>query len=260
MTASELYKAGQLDDAIAAATAEVKAKPADAGRRILLAELLCVRGDLDRADTQLAAVTDDQAVPAVGQFRHLIRAETARQDVWLRGRAPQLLSDPTEEVSLRLKALVLLREGNAADATATLRQALEMSPAVNGTRGGQAFGEFRDLDDWTSSLFEVFTADGRYFWVPMATVEMIELKPAERPRDLLWRPAHMIVRGGADGVVFIPALYHSTDAANVAQRLGRATDWLGGDSEPVRGAGLRMFLVGEEAYSLHELGKCEFAV
>lgn len=258
MTAAESYKAGQLDDAIAAATAEVKAKPADAARRIFLAEMLCIRGDLDRADTQLAAVTDMNAVPAVAQFRHLIRGETARQDLWKRGRAPEFLSPPDESTKLRLHAMILQREGNAAEANATLRQAMEKSPQVSGTCGGKPFSEFRDLDDWTSSLFEVFTGDGRYFWVPMATVELLELKPADRPRDLLWRPAHMIVRGGADGVVFLPALYPSTDPANVTQRLGRATDWLGADGEPTRGAGLRMFLVGEEAVTIHELQKCEF--
>ena len=76
-TAAELYKSGQLAEAIAAAGDEVKRHPADAARRGFLAELLCFAGDFDRADKQLDAIgasgpadgRGDQPVPATAPRR-----------------------------------------------------------------------------------------------------------------------------------------------------------------------------------------------
>ena len=50
----------------------------------------------------------------------------------------------------------------------------------------------------------MLTSTGKYYWIPMERVEMIEFHDPARPRDLLWRRAHMVVRGGPDGEVFLP--------------------------------------------------------
>ena len=50
MNAAELYKAGQLAEAITAATDEVKRHPSEANPRGFLAELLCFAGDFERAE------------------------------------------------------------------------------------------------------------------------------------------------------------------------------------------------------------------
>ncbi len=49
MNATELYRAGKLQEAITAQVAEVKANPTDQGKRLFLFELLVFAGDLDRA-------------------------------------------------------------------------------------------------------------------------------------------------------------------------------------------------------------------
>ena len=41
-------------------------------------------------------------------------------------------------------------------------------------------------------------------------------------------------------------------------RLGRMTDWRGGEGGPVRGVGQRMFVVGEEDRSIMELKELTF--
>ena len=80
-----------------------------------------------------------------------------------------------------------------------------------------------------------------------------------RPRDLLWRRAHLIVRGGPDGEVFLPVLYPgAAGEADEQIRLGRSTDWRGGDAVPVRGVGQRTFLVGEDARPILELQTVTF--
>jgi type VI secretion system protein ImpE len=64
----------------------------------------------------------------------------------------------------------------------------------------------------------------------------------------------MAVRGGPDGEVFLPALYAGSHLEpDDRVRLGRMTDWRGGDGTPVRGVGQRIFLVGGEGCPILEL-------
>jgi type VI secretion system protein ImpE len=256
MNARQHYEAGQLKEAITAQNGEVKQHPADTSRRGFLAELLCFAGELERADLQLDVLTnqDPQAVMGIGLFRQLIRAEQARQQFYTEGRVPELLDQPSPVLRLHLEASIRLREGQAAEAGRLLQQAEEQRPKLSGVCDGQPFTDLRDLDDLTASFFEVLTSTGKYYWIPMERVELIEFRAPARPRDLLWQRAHMVVRGGPDGEVYLPTLYAGTQAvADDRVRLGRATDWRSGQGEPVRGIGQRTFLVGEDSRSILEL-------
>jgi type VI secretion system protein ImpE len=260
-TATEAYKAGRLADATAAAIEQVRNHPADRGKRFFLAELFVFAGDLERADKQLDVLFQPDApdLVAVTLFRQLIRAETARREVFTQGRLPEFLTQPPDHVRLHLEAAIRLRENKPAEAAELLTKAEAARPAVAGTCDGTAFDEFRDLDDLTAPVFEVLTANGNYYWVPVETVELVEFHKPDRARDLYWRPAHVIVREGPDGVVYVPALYHGSHAAaDEALKLGRGTAWTGGDASPYLGKGLREFLVGDGARSVMEIGKIEF--
>jgi len=187
-------------------------------------------------------------------FRHLIRAEQARQQFYTEGRLPELLGAPPPALKLLLEASLRLREGQSTEAAGLLAQAEEERPRVTGTCDGAAFDDLRDLDDRTASVLEVLTSTGKYYWVPMERVELIEFRPPVRPRDLLWRRARMIVRDGPDGEVFLPTLYPgSQEEPDERFRLGRATEWRGGDGAPTRGIGQRTLLVGEEARPILEI-------
>jgi len=68
---------------------------------------------------------------------------------------------------------------------------------------------------------------------------------------------------GPDGDVYLPVCYAAEDPLSDAQRLGRETDWretpVGPDAPPlVRGAGQRVFLIGEEAVPIMELHSLRF--
>jgi type VI secretion system protein ImpE len=256
MNARDLYQVGRLDEAIAAATDEVKRNPTDATRRGFLCELLCIAGNLDRADAQLDAIghQDPQSMMGVSLWRQLIRAEQARQQFYAEGRLPEFLDQPSPVFRLHLEASIRLRENQPAEAASLLAQAEEQRIKPSGTCDGEAFTDLRDLDDVTAPFFEVLTSTGKYYWVPMERVELLELRPLGRPRDLLWRRAHMIVHGGPDGEVYLPTLYAGSRADTDEKiRLGRATDWRGGDGAPVRGAGLRTFLVGDKDRTILEI-------
>jgi type VI secretion system protein ImpE len=255
-TAREHYEAGDLKQAVTAALEDVRNHPEDVNRRGLLAELLCFAGELDRADRQLDALGhQDPAVSVgVGLFRHLIRAEQARQQFYAEGRLPEFLDQPSEALRLHLEASIHLREGRPAEAAELLARAEAQRPHPAGTCDGKAFDDFRDLDDLVAPVFEVLTSNGKYYWIPAERVEVVEFRPPARPRDLLWRRAHMVVRGGPDGEVYLPALYAGTHAAaDDRARLGRVTEWQGGDGAPVRGVGQRTYLVGDDARPVLEI-------
>ncbi|MBI4586184.1 MAG: SciE type virulence protein [Planctomycetes bacterium] len=261
MLAKDHYKAGQLKEAIAAATDEVKAKPGDLSPRALLCQLLFFSGDLERADNQLSAIEQLDTKQAVGValLRQLLRAEQARRQFYHEGRLPEFLSQPSQELRARLEASIRLREKKPREAAELLEQAEGQRPPVAGVLNGEAFNDLRDLDDLTSSFFEVFTSNGKYYWIPFESVELLEFHAPAQPCDLLWRQAHMIVRSGPDGEVYLPALYFgSHSSADDRIRLGRATEWQGGDGAPVRGLGQRAFLAGERDLSILELKKIEF--
>jgi type VI secretion system protein ImpE len=250
-----------LDDAIQAALAEVKAAPADSPRRVLLAELSCFAGDLERADRQLDLLADVDPKSALGisMVRQLVRAEQARRQFFTEGRVPEFLAEPTEWLKQHLQASIQIREGDAAGAAQTLAAAEDARPKISGTCDGQAFDDFRDMDDLTSCFFEVLTSTGKYYWVPFDRVELVELRPIQRIRDLLWRRARMIVREGPDGEVFLPCLYSGTHSESEdGLRLGRATDWRGGAGSPTRGIGLRTYLVGDSAKTILEMKELKF--
>jgi type VI secretion system protein ImpE len=256
MNAREHYEAGRLGDALTALRDEVKKAPGNPSPRSLFCELLAFAGDLERADTHLDALgqLEPQGMVAVSLFRQLLRAEQARQQFYTEGRLPDFLGEPTPVLKLYLEASILLRDGQHQEANRLLRQAEEQRPHPAGVCNGQPFADFRDLDDLTASFFEVYTSNGKYYWIPVEQVELVEFHKPARPRDLLWRRAHMIVRGGPDGEVFLPALYAGTHLeSDDTLRLGRATDWSGGDGTPVRGKGQRTFLVGEESLTILDL-------
>lgn len=260
-SAAELFAAGELGEAIGAAAQAVKNKPLDASARGLLAELLCIAGDWERADVHLDALLrqDPEAAPGLSLIRQLVRAAQARDQFHREGRLPEFLTQPAPWVRDHMKASMLLREGRAAEAAACIERSQSERPTLAGRCNGRKFQGFRDLDDITSGLFEVLTSTGKYFWIPMETVELVEFRQPTRPRDLLWRRARMCTRDGTDGEVFIPAIYAIIhEGRDEAVRLGRSTDWQGGETGPVCGIGQRMFLVGDEDITIMELNELSF--
>jgi type VI secretion system protein ImpE len=259
MSPIDRYQACELNEAVQAASDEVKNAPQDPGKRWLLAELLCFTGDFSRADTHLDLIASQnpKAAPNVAIFRQLLRAEEARQQFFSAGRVPNFLAPPGPELELRLKASIELRGGNNSEAVNLLNQAEQQRPRVAGKCDGAPFEDIRDLDDLCASFFELLTTTGKYYWVPMSSVKILEFRPATRLRDLVWRPARMVVVGGPDGEVYLPALYAGTHtSADPKLRLGRSTSW---DGQPVRGTGQREYLIGDRSAAISEITTIEFA-
>jgi type VI secretion system protein ImpE len=254
MTASELFRAGQLQEAIGEQLKDVKAYPADHGKRLFLFELLAFAGDLDRARRQIDIVNygEVERDAAVLDYRKLLDAEEARRRLFREGLKPQFLAEPPGHVQLRLDAVNRLRENRPAEARDLLERAAQVSAPPAGQLNGKPFSTLRDCDDLFAAVLEVM-ARGSYCWVPLEQVETLAMNPPGSPRDLLWVPARLETREGAQGEVFLPALYPgSWEHADAQIRLGRATDWKALPGGPVLGVGLRTFLVDDDAVSLLE--------
>jgi type VI secretion system protein ImpE len=259
MTASELYKAGKLQDAIDAQVQEVKAKPAEHARRLFLFELLAFAGDLDRAKKQIEVINypEMELMAAVTSYRKLLDSEEARRQLYKSGAVPKFFAEQPDHVHLRLEALKLLRENKGAEAGTLLAKAHQLTPALKGKANDKPFTSFRDYDDVLSGVLEVF-AQGAYYWVPYEQIELVSLAPPKFPRDLLWRSARVEMEGSA-GNVFLPVLYPLThEHADNAVKLGRTTDWKEIENGPGLGVGLRMFKIGDDDLNILEWKEVSF--
>jgi type VI secretion system protein ImpE len=258
-TAGDAFKAGDIEGAVAAATAAVKAAPREAGARWLLAEMLVFAGEFERADRSLDAVLEETPSPTVMEFRQLIRGEVVRRQVLTEGRVPKFQGeDPTDAQKAAAQAVTLLRAGDQAGAAAAAAEVESLRPRVAGKAGDVAFDDFRDVDDVFAAMIEVHTAGGEYMWVPTERLRALSFDAPKRPRDLYWRRASIEMKDGQEGVVYIPVVYPWTakDMPNPL-RLGRGTEWQE-SAGLVRGLGGREFLVGDEAKTLAEFDELTF--
>lgn len=254
-----LLHSDKLDEAIAAMNVEVKNNATSIDKRALLAELLCIAGNLERADVILNAISDIDPGAAVGvaMYRQLVRAEQARQQFYTEGRLPEFHAKPDAVMELELRAAVAVRDGSLQEASALLAERETVRTPTPGIADETPFDDFRDLDDLSAAHVEVLTTTGKYFWIPTSSISTIEFRKPEKRRDLLWRRAYLSINEGPDGEVFVPAIYCSKDATP-GHRLGHMTDFDGGEGGARFGKGLREFLLGDQSRTILELGKIQF--
>jgi len=231
VNAQELYQAGELGDAIASLSADLRANPTDAGRRTFLFELLCFAGAYDRAQRQLEVLGSGGREAEMGAlvYRSALYAERRRSEMFERGEFPTGAEPRT----------------------------------VSGTIDGRPFASIADADPRIGARLELFVA-GQYTWLPFEHVASVTMSPPQCLRDLLWVPAHVVpapqLVGLQLGEVLIPALtplaWRHPD--NLV-RLGRVTDWQRLDTGVDAPVGQKLLLVDGEEIPILEIRKLEVA-
>jgi type VI secretion system protein ImpE len=260
MTAKELMNVGQLGPAIARLGEDLRARPADGTPRTFLFELLCFSNDFDRAERQLDVLGHQDGDPlGVQLYRSLLAAERSRSRLWAEGLRPRFVLDPPPAVELHLESLDLVRQGCLVEAREALDRAETVHAPLRGTVGEAAFTEFRDVDDILAPVLEVISSAG-YFWVPWEHIQHLTVSTPQNLRDLFWTPADLAIFDGQIGQVYLPNLYpdsgsHPEDLV----RLGRTAVWQDLGAGIVRGAGAKIFLAGDDTFTLPELGVVQFS-
>jgi len=226
MTPQELYRAGELGQAIKALGEELRSKPLDAKRRTFLFELLCFAGEFDRAEKQLDVLQGQDQKASIGTllYRSALHAERTRQEMFRTGQMPV---------------------GESASA-----------PTGGGTWNDTHFDELSDADSRIGDHIEVFIA-GSYTWVPTQYIERLEIQAPENLRDLIWARARIDCspkfRLQELGEVLLPVISPlSYLSADDAVRLGRSTVWEGQEDGGEHPLGQKMLLVDGEEIPLLE--------
>lgn len=253
---------GDLAGALAEATAGVKQNPGDTAVRGLLAELLCLNREFERADSHFGLVATQDPGTAVGisLLRRLIRAEAARGDWYQAGRLPEVLGESQADLRPYIEAGVALRLGEADRAAGLLAEAEARRVPRPARCNDVAIDDFRDLDDGCGGFLEVLTGAGDYRWVPLDAIRAIQFEAPRRPRDLIWREADLELTDESRGTVFLPAVYGGVPPDTDAYRLGQASEWLEPVTGLVQGKGQRCFLAGDDSLGALELDAIQFDV
>ena len=226
MNAQQLFENGQLSDAIASLSAELRTNPTDVSRRTFLFELLCFAGAYDRAEKQLDVLRDASHEAEMGTllYRSAIAAERRRSTMFAEGSFPTAAAQPVP---------------------------------VSGTLNGRRFSTLVDADPRIGPRLELFVA-GQYMWLPMQHVASVKIGEPRRLRDLMWMQAHVVpspqLAGMELGEVLMPALtplawQHQDEAV----RLGRVSDWVRLDSGAEVPAGQKLLIMDDEEIPILEV-------
>jgi type VI secretion system protein ImpE len=276
MTALELLKSGDVDQALAELFAQVRSEPSEPRHRIFLFQLLCITGQWDRALTQLNVAQDlDPAAGIMGKaYQEILHCEAIRRSVFEGTRTPLIFGDPQPWIAQLIEALRLAGEGQADAANELRQQAFEDAPVTCGTlqlakRGSSATGEdssvenheFEWLADGDSRLGPVIEIiiNGRYYWASQQYIAEIVIDPPADLRDLVWVPAHFRWANAGEAVGVMPTRYVGSEShEDRAVALARKTDWRQMAQDMFEGLGQRVLITDEGDFGLLDIRKISF--
>ena len=252
MQAEELLRQGDVGEALRALQESVRSKPSDPRLRVFLFQLLCVRGEWERAlsQLQLSGELDPINLAMVQTYREAVRCELFRQKVFSGEKSPLIFGDPPQWTAFMIEALRLLGAGEYTRSGELRDQAFELAPAIAGEIDGQPFQWIADADPRIGPVLEA-VVNGRYYWIPMQRLTRVDIEAPVDLRDMVCTPAHLTFSNQGAAVALIPTRYPgSENSTDSAVQLARRTDW----EQPVEdfylGSGQRMFATDRDNYPL----------
>jgi type VI secretion system protein ImpE len=253
--AEESVKAGRLDEALADLQGQVRKKPADARLRVFLFQLLAVRGDRDRALTQLkvAADLDSTTTSMLQTYQEALRCEVLRTEVFAGRRTPLLFGKPSEWMALMVEAMRLTATEKFEEARTLRERAFESAPAMAGQIDDQPFAWIADADPRLGPLLEAIV-NGRYYWIPFSRLREIRIEKPQDLRDVAWMPASLSLANGGDAVALIPTRYPGSETASDPKLvMARSTEWIERPAETFLGMGQRLWTTDQGDHALMDV-------
>ena len=255
MLTEETLHEGDLDETLRQLQEQVRKAPADSKLRVFLFQLLALRGEWDRAMTQLnvAGELDAGTLAMVQTYREALRCEVLRAEIFAGRRSPLVFGEPEEWFALLIEAQRLAGQGAGVEAREMRVRALEAAPTTPGNVDGTPFEWIMDGDNRLGPVIEAIV-NGRYYWIPFHRMRAIQVEKPEDLRDLVWMPAHFVWANGGESVGLIPTRYPGSEtSADPELRRGRRTEWLEQPGGAYVGQGQRMFFTDSGEYPLMEV-------
>ena len=225
--AEQAVRDGDLDAASSHLQDAVRKDPARADLRVFLFQLLCVKGQWERALTQLNVAADlDAGTLAMAQmYREALRCEALRADVFSGKITPLVFGEPEAWLALLIESMLVSGTPRASEAQGLRARAFESARPVTGSVDGKSFEWIADADMRLGPVCEA-VINGRYYWVPFERFSRIDLEAPADLRDVVWLPAHFQFVNGGEAVGVIPTRYTGSESADDTQIcLGRKTIW-----------------------------------
>jgi type VI secretion system protein ImpE len=260
MDLKELLRAGQIDEALAAAKDRVRAAPSSTEHRIALFEIFSLVGEWERALNQLsvAGELDGKLVPFAHLYRAALASEVLRDAVFAGRRAPTVLGDPDPWVAGMIEALGVAGRGHAEEAMSLRARSLDEAPTWPGRLGDTAFEVFGDADPRLGPILEA-VVDGAYSWIPVRRLRSLEVEAPGSLRDTIWIRAHLELTNEGRLAALIPVRYPGSERSDDADaRLAKKTTWQDAGGGLFVGEGQRMMIVDDDEKALLELGAVTF--
>lgn len=233
----------------------VRAEPANPKLRVFLFQLLCVDAQWQRAGNQLKVCgeLDASTLPMVNTYKEALQCEALREAVFAGQTTPMVFGQPQAWVAWLVEALQADARGDLAQAAQLRAQAMEAAPTTSGTLNGEPFAWIADADSRLGPLLEVII-NGRYGWVPFASLAKVTIEEPSDLRDMVWMPAHLHFPNGGETVALIPTRYPGLSAdSDAALKLSRRTEWLAlspAREDQYRGEGLRLLTTDQTELGL----------
>ena len=261
MNAEDSLRTGDLQGALDALQAQVRTDPSNADLRVFLFQLLCVRGEWDRALTQLdvAGGMDAKTLAMVHTYRDLLQCEALRSRVFAGGTTPLVFGEPADWVARVLEALRLDSQGRHDDAQTMRLAAYDDVPVVAGQINDEPFEWVADADSRIGPFLEAVVS-GRYYWIPFYRIREVRMETPEDLRDLVWTPAEFLWQNGGEAVGFIPTRYPGTETGgDDSLKLSRQTAWQQMAEGVYQGLGQRMVATNATEIPLLDIRSISFS-
>ncbi|WDE01185.1 type VI secretion system accessory protein TagJ [Thalassomonas actiniarum] len=249
-----MLQQGRLTDVISHIETQLRDDPLNVDLKSALVELLCINGELERADQLINAMVQKHPDLIVGasNLRLLIRAAQERQD-FLQGQGvPNLFNERDEYLEAFMKLNLEINQGQQGEALQQVCEQLERSrPDTRVKINDSSRKIVRDLDDTLGGFIEIFGTDGKFYIAQLAEVDYVHFKPVSSLLEQVWRRVDLSIKGGPSGEAYLPLVY--ANSVTDKQKLGRETDWQQLAPEVSRGAGQKMWFVDDKAMAISEV-------
>jgi len=246
---------GDLAGALAQLQEQVRNQPANAKLRIFLFQLLCVRGEWERALNQLkvASGLDAAALAMAQMYGEAVRCEAIRTDVFNGKKVPMVFGAPEQWLALLIESLLVAGRGDAQKANELRQRAFEDANVSSGEINGQPFEWIADADSRLGPVLEA-VINGKYYWVPFERLSGVTIEEPEDLRDMVWMPAQLQFENGGESVALIPTRYPGSEASDDGLiALARKTVWQEVAPDTHHGLGQRVFATDANDVPLLEL-------